>query len=135
VEKSKKYGELTKLEPKGKSLLGSLNVVQNTLNTIETGMRYSYEKKKVKEQSRVLIEKIKSDRVKYGQETKRLINESNNNTKKVIKDLTYQETKEKEKTKRYNKKVDLAKTLLQEKSISNDEKIKIFNKLLDDLGE
>jgi hypothetical protein len=133
MEESKKMGELTRIEPKNQNFLRSMNVIQNTLDTIESGMRYSYEKKRIKEESRVLREKIRSDRINYGQETKRLINESNNETKKIIKNLTYQETKEKEKTKRYTAKVDLAKALIQEKRLPNTEKIRIFNRILDDL--
>ncbi|RLL85461.1 hypothetical protein [Petrotoga sp. Shatin.DS.tank11.9.2.9.3] len=133
MEESKKMGELTRIEPKNQNFLRSINVIQNTLDTIETGMRYNYEKKRIKEESRVLREKIRSDRINYGQETKRLINESNNETKKIIKNLTYQETKEKEKTKRYTAKLDLAKALIQEKSLPNTEKIRIFNRILDDL--
>lgn len=133
MEESKKIGELTRIEPKNQNFLRSINVIQNTLDTIETGMRYNYEKKRIKEESRVLREKIRSDRINYGQETKRLINESNNETKKIIKNLTYQETKEKEKTKRYTAKLDLAKALIQEKSLPNTEKIRIFNRILDDL--
>jgi len=133
MEESKKMGELTRIEPKNQNFLRSINVIQNTLDTIETGMRYNYEKKRIKEESRVLREKIRSDRINYGQETKRLINESNNETKKIIKNLTYQETTEKEKTKRYTAKLDLAKALIQEKSLPNTEKITIFNRILDDL--
>ncbi|PNR88507.1 hypothetical protein HWHPT5561_08595 [Petrotoga sp. HWH.PT.55.6.1] len=133
MEESKKIGELTRIEPKNQNFLRSINVIQNTLDTIESGMRYNYEKKRIKEESRVLREKIRSDRINYGQETKRLINESNNETKKIIKNLTYQETKEKEKTKRYTAKLDLAKALIQEKSLPNTEKIRIFNRILDDL--
>lgn len=133
MEESKKMGELTRIETKNQNFLRSMNVIQNTLDTIESGMRYSYEKKRIKEESRVLREKIRSDRINYGQETKRLINESNNETKKIIKNLTYQETKEKEKTKRYTAKVDLAKALIQEKRLPNTEKIRIFNRILDDL--
>lgn len=133
MEESKKMGELTRIEPKNQNFLRSINVIQNTLDTIESGMRYGYEKKRIKEESRVLREKIRSDRINYGQETKRLINESNNETKKIIKNLTYQETKEKEKTKRYTAKLDLAKALIQEKRLPNTEKIRIFNRILDDL--
>ena len=93
-------------------VIGNLGIIKSTLSTIELGLKYSYEKEKVKYQSKVIREKLETERIKCVQNSKVVIERINSETKVYLEKIKQETQYNKEKSKMFDRKMKVLECII-----------------------